>query len=390
MVTGMRKIVIAPDSFKGSVAAREVADSAERAVREVFPACEVVKIPLGDGGEGTMDALLAALGGERVSCRARDPLSRPLWADYAILEDGRTAIVEMARASGLPLLAPAERDPSRATTYGTGELIRDALERGCRRFLLAIGGSATNDGGTGLLRALGYRFLDGRGEELEPCGAALARIAAVDRSGVSPALREASFTVACDVDNPLYGERGAAEVFARQKGADDAMVRMLDAGLRNYARVIERATGTRVDELPGAGAAGGLGAGLVAFLGAELKPGIQMVLEATRFDERIQGADLIITGEGKLDRQTCMGKAPWGVSRAATRQGIPVIALGGSVEDTPLLNQRGFLAVLSILPAPVSLERAMDKDFTLRNIQRTVEQALRILDFRFQISNFKF
>ncbi len=386
----MRKIVIAPDSFKGSVAAREVADSAERAVREVFPACEVVKIPLGDGGEGTMDALLAALGGERVSCRARDPLSRPLWADYAILEDGRTAIVEMARASGLPLLAPAERDPSRATTYGTGELIRDALERGCRRFLLAIGGSATNDGGTGLLRALGYRFLDGRGEELEPCGAALARIAAVDRSGVSPALREASFTVACDVDNPLYGERGAAEVFARQKGADDAMVRMLDAGLRNYARVIERATGTRVDELPGAGAAGGLGAGLVAFLGAELKPGIQMVLEATRFDERIQGADLIITGEGKLDRQTCMGKAPWGVSRAATRQGIPVIALGGSVEDTPLLNQRGFLAVLSILPAPVSLERAMDKDFTLRNIQRTVEQALRILDFRFQISNFKF
>ena len=386
----MRKIVIAPDSFKGSVAAREVADSAERAVREVFPACEVVKIPLGDGGEGTMDALLAALGGERVSCRVRDPLSRPLWADYAILEDGRTAIVEMARASGLPLLAPAERDPSQATTYGTGELIRDALERGCRRFLLAIGGSATNDGGTGLLRALGYRFLDGRGEELEPCGAALARIAVVDRSGVSPALREASFTVACDVDNPLYGERGAAEVFARQKGADDAMVRMLDAGLRNYARVIERATGTRVDELPGAGAAGGLGAGLVAFLGAELKPGIQMVLEATRFDERIQGADLIITGEGKLDRQTCMGKAPWGVSRAATRQGIPVIALGGSVEDTPLLNQRGFLAVLSILPAPVSLERAMDKDFTLQNIQRTVEQALRILDFRFQISNFKF
>ena len=386
----MRKIVIAPDSFKGSVAAREVADSAERAVREVFPACEVVKIPLGDGGEGTMDALLAALGGERVSCRVRDPLSRPLWADYAILEDGRTAIVEMARASGLPLLAPAERDPSQATTYGTGELIRDALERGCRRFLLAIGGSATNDGGTGLLRALGYRFLDGRGEELEPCGAALARIAVVDRSGVSPALREASFTVACDVDNPLYGERGAAEVFARQKGADDAMVRMLDAGLRNYARVIERATGTRVDELPGAGAAGGLGAGLVAFLGAELKPGIQMVLEATRFDERIQGADLIITGEGKLDRQTCMGKAPWGVSRAATRQGIPVIALGGSVEDTPLLNQRGFLAVLSILPAPVSLERAMDKDFTLRNIQRTVEQALRILDFRFQISDFKF
>lgn len=381
----MRKIVIAPDSFKGSVAAREVADSAERAVREVFPACEVVKIPLGDGGEGTMDALLAALGGERVSCRARDPLSRPLWADYAILEDGRTAIVEMARASGLPLLAPAERDPSRATTYGTGELIRDALERGCRRFLLAIGGSATNDGGTGLLRALGYRFLDRRGEELEPRGATLARIAAVDPSGVSPALREASFTVACDVDNPLYGERGAAEVFARQKGADDAMVRMLDAGLRNYARVIERATGTRVDELPGAGAAGGLGAGLVAFLGAELKPGIQMVLEATRFDERIQGADLIITGEGKLDRQTCMGKAPWGVSRAATRQGIPVIALGGSVEDTPLLNQRGFLAVLSILPAPVSLERAMDKDFTLQNIQRTVEQALRILDFKFKI-----
>lgn len=382
---GMRKIVIAPDSFKGSVAACEVADSAERAVREVFPACEVVKIPLGDGGEGTMDALLAALGGERVSCRARDPLSRPLWTDYAILEDGRTAIVEMARASGLPLLAPAERDPSRATTYGTGELIRDALERGCRRFLLAIGGSATNDGGTGLLRALGYRFLDGRGEELEPRGAALARIAAVDRSGVSPALREASFTVACDVDNPLYGERGAAEVFARQKGADDAKVRMLDAGLRNYARVIERATGTRFDELPGAGAAGGLGAGLVAFLGAELKPGIQMVLEATRFDERIQGADLIITGEGKLDRQTCMGKAPWGVSRAATRQGIPVIALGGSVEDTPLLNQRGFLAVLPILPAPVSLERAMDKDFTLQNIQRTVEQALRILDFKFKI-----
>lgn len=377
----MKKIVIASDSFKGSVSSMEVAECAELAIHKVFPTCEVVKIPVGDGGEGTVETLITAMDGKAVSCTVHDPLMRPVEAVYGILGDNRTAVIEMATASGLTLVPLPERDPLLTTTYGTGELIKDALDRGCRNFLIGIGGSATNDAGTGMLQALGFRFLDHEGGELGLGGQILDKVCSVDRSRVLPQLREATFTVACDVNNPFYGEQGAAYVFARQKGADDAMIRSLDEGLRNFAGVIKRIEAIEIDDIPGAGAAGGLGGGCVAFLRAALKPGIQMVLEALRFDERIQGADLIITGEGKLDKQTCMGKTPYGVLQAGRRQNIPVIVIGGSVEEVEALNQSGFLAVFPLLPYPVSLEQAMDKDFTCQNIRRALEQQLRVIRY---------
>lgn len=377
----MKKIVIASDSFKGSVSSMEVAECAELAIHKVFPDCEVMKIPVGDGGEGTVETLITAMDGKAVSCMVHDPLMRPIEAVYGILGDNRTAVIEMATASGLTLVPLPERNPLLTTTYGTGELIKDALDRGCRNFLIGIGGSATNDAGTGMLQALGFRFLDHEGEELGLGGQILDKVCSVDRSVVLPELREATFTVACDVNNPFYGEKGAAYVFARQKGADDAMIRSLDAGLRNLAGVIKRIEAIEIDDIPGAGAAGGLGGGCVAFLRAALKPGIQMVLETLRFDERIQGADLIITGEGKLDKQTCMGKTPYGVLQAGRRQSIPVIVMGGSVEEVEALNQSGFLAVFPLLPYPVSLEQAMDKDFTCQNIKRALEQQLRLIRY---------
>lgn len=377
----MKKIVVASDSFKGSITSSEVAECAALAIHKVFPECEVVKIPVGDGGEGTVETLITAMHGKMVDCIVHDPLMRPIEVTYGISGDEKTAVIEMATASGLTLVPPAERNPLLTTTYGTGEMIKDALNLGCRNFLLGIGGSATNDAGTGMLQALGFRFLDKDGEVLGLGGEMLSRICSIDDSDVLPSLRETSFTVACDVNNPFYGEKGAAYVFARQKGADDTMIRLLDDGLRNFATVIKKTGREEIDEIPGAGAAGGLGGGCVAFLKAKLKPGIEMVLDTLHFEERIQGADLIITGEGKLDKQTCMGKTPFGVLQAAQKQNIPVIVLGGSVEETEALIKAGFLAVLPLLPYPVSLEQAMDKDFTSDNIMRAVEQQLRVIQY---------
>lgn len=375
----MRKIVIASDSFKGSISAAEVAACGERAVHRLFPDCEVVQLPVADGGEGTVETLTAALGGQSVATVVHDPLGRLITAQYGLIAKEKTAIIEMATASGLPLLQPEERNPWLTSTYGTGELIRDALERGCRKFLIAIGGSATNDGGMGLLQALGFRFLDAEGQELPGCGSSLSRIEQIDTSGALTALKECLFTVACDVSNPFYGREGAAYVFAPQKGADAEMVEALDQGLRHFAQLIQTTQGIAIDQLPGAGAAGGLGGGLVAFLQARLRPGIEMVLDALQFDTQIAGADLIFTGEGKLDAQTCMGKTPFGVLRRAQQQGIPVVALGGAVEANEALNHCGFLAVLPILPYPTSLAKAMDSTFTQQNIERTVTQVLRLL-----------
>ena len=375
----MRKIVIASDSFKGSISAAEVAACGERAVHRLFPDCEVVQLPVADGGEGTVETLTAALGGQSVATVVHDPLGRLITAQYGLITKEKTAIIEMATASGLPLLQPEERNPWLTSTYGTGELIRDALERGCRKFLIAIGGSATNDGGMGLLQALGFRFLDAEGQELPGCGSSLSRIEQIDTSGALTALKECLFTVACDVSNPFYGREGAAYVFAPQKGADAEMVEALDQGLRHFAQLIQTTQGIAIDQLPGAGAAGGLGGGLVAFLQARLRPGIEMVLDALQFDTQIAGADLIFTGEGKLDAQTCMGKTPFGVLRRAQQQGIPVVALGGAVEASEALNRYDFLAVLPILPYPTSLTKAMDSTFTQQNIERTVTKVLRLL-----------
>lgn len=377
----MKKIVIASDSFKGSVSSLEVAESAEKAIRKLFPECEVLKIPIADGGEGTTEALIHAMKGKMITCEVHDPLMKKIQTAYGILGDNQTAVIEMASASGLSLVPKDKRNPMHTTTFGTGELIKDALMRGCRHFLIGIGGSATNDAGTGMFRALGFRFLDKNGEELSQGGKILPQIYSIDRSTVLPRLLEATFTIACDVNNPFSGKNGAAFVYARQKGADDIMISELDNGLKHVASVIKQQMNLDIEQIPGAGAAGGLGGGCVAFLNAELKPGIEMVLDTLHFDEKIKGADLIITGEGKLDNQTGMGKAPSGILQAARKQNIPVIAIGGSIEETKVLNRQGFLAVFSIQSGITTLQEAMKKEIAMKNIECTVTQFLRIIQY---------
>lgn len=375
----MKKIVIASDSFKGSASSAEVARSAKEGILRVFPECEVVCLPVADGGEGLTEALMRQLKGKRKECLVHDPLMNAVTAGYIVSEDGKTAVIETAAASGLALIPEQKRNPMAATTLGTGELIKDAVLRGCRNILLGIGGSATNDAGTGMLQVLGFRFKDKNGNVPGHGGKILNRIASIDESAVLPQLKDCRFTVICDVNNPLFGTNGAAYVYAPQKGASDEEVRLLDEGLRNFARITESHKEINISNVPGAGAAGGMGAGCLAFLHARLKPGIDIVLEIIGFDKQIAGADLIITGEGKLDRQTIMGKTASGILSAARKQNIPVIALGGCVENREELINAGFLAALSILPYPVTPQQAMQKDFTLRNIADTTEQIMRII-----------
>ena len=378
----MKKITVAIDSFKGSLTSYEVACAFERGFLREFPQTEVRKVSVADGGEGTVEALVQTLGGEQVRIVASDPLMRGVEVCYGIVDGGRTAVMEMSAASGLPLLAPEERNPLKATTYGTGEMIADALARGCRKFLVGIGGSATNDAGVGMLRALGFRFLDAEGRELVGGGEILDKIASIDDSGALEALHESEFVVACDVTNPLYGPEGAAYVFAPQKGADAAMVEQLDGGLRNFAEVVRRYNGEDVASLQGAGAAGGLGGGFKALLGARLERGIEMVLSAMRFDDIIAGSDLVVTGEGRLDSQTVMGKTPSGVLRAACKQGIPCIAIGGAIEYCKELAESDFAAMFPVVSGPMSLERAMQKDVAEANVERTATQIARVLKIR--------
>lgn len=378
----MKRITIAVDSFKGSLSSREVADAFEAGWRERIPNCQVRKVSIADGGEGTVDALVETLNGDYVEARVADPLGRPIVARYGVIDGGTTAVMEMSAASGLPLIAPEERNPLLTSTYGTGEMIAHAMERGCRKFLVGIGGSATNDGGTGMLRALGFRFLDAEGRELVGGGEILERIAQIDSSNARKELGECEFVVACDVTNPLYGPEGAAYVFAPQKGADAAMVERLDQGLRIYARAIERYNGVQVDQIAGAGAAGGLGGGFKALLGARLERGIDMVLNAMQFDKIIAGSDLVITGEGRIDRQTTMGKAPSGVLREATALGIPTIAIGGAVQVCDELEHSGFAAVLPIVAGPVALDVAMQREVAIANVSRTAAQIAGLLTLK--------
>lgn len=373
------KIVIACDSFKGSLTSTEVGEACAAGIKSVVPKADTQVVAVGDGGEGTVDALVAGLEGKFVTCEVHGPLGAPVTARYGVSGDGRTAIIEMAQASGLPLIPPEQRNPLLTSTYGTGEMIADALHRGCSTVLAGIGGSATNDGGMGMLTALGVKFYDSADKELKPCGGNLEYIARIDTSGLMPEARRAHFVVACDVDNPLYGERGAANVFAPQKGADEAMVERLDRGLRVYADAVAAAVGRDVAMMPGAGAAGGLGVAFAAFLNAQLKPGIEMMLNAIHFDSIINGAALVITGEGRLDSQTVMGKTPAGVLHAASRQHIPVVAIGGGVTASETLLEAGFAAVLPIVPGPVSLADAMDADNARRNVTRTAQQIMRLL-----------
>lgn len=372
----LKKVIIAMDSYKGCLSSIEAEKAAEEGVRAVCPDCQVVCLPIADGGEGILEVLVETTHGTYRSLIANDPLMRPLVTRYGVSCDERLAFIEMAAISGLPLLTEAERNPMLTTTFGTGELILHALEHGHREFIIGIGGSATNDAGLGMLQALGYRFLDKNGSVLGAGGRILNQVAIIDSSFAHPALKEAHFSIACDVRNPFCGPEGAAFVFAPQKGADAYMVQILDAGMESLAHLIALSTGIDVSNVPGAGAAGGLGGAFLAFLNAELKPGIELLLQTLAFKEKIEGADLIITGEGKIDCQSVMGKVPYGILQEAKLQNIPVIVLAGSVADLEVLNQVGFRGVYSINPPSISLETAMKPEVAKRNISQTIARIL--------------
>jgi len=354
------KIVIAPDSFKESLSAAGVASALARGLRQALPTAEIRECPLGDGGEGTLDAVLAATGGEVREARVTGPLGEPVTARWGWLAEQRTAFVEMASASGLELVPKARRDVRVATSHGTGELLRAALDAGAERLVLAIGGSATNDGGAGVLQALGVRLLDGQGQALAPGGAALASLASLDLTDLHPRLAAVEVVIAADVDNPLCGPQGASQIFGPQKGASPEQVRELDAALAHFATVTAATLGRDVSEQPGAGAAGGVGFAALAFLQATFRPGIEVVAELVGLEKALEGADLAVTGEGRLDGQTLRGKTPAGVLRLAQRHGVPVVAVAGSLgEGYDALYQQGLAAAFSLVPGPLSLEEAL-------------------------------
>ena len=340
----MNKAIIAIDSFKGCLTSEEAGSAVMEGIKTIFPDCETLLFPIADGGEGMLDILTSATKGKYRTLPAHGPLMELVQGRYGISGDGQTALIEMAAVSGLPLVPEDKRNPMLTTTYGTGELILDALEQGCRHFIVGIGGSATNDAGLGMLQALGFRFLDKRGNLLGTGGRIMSQVASIDTSAVHPALKEARFTIACDVRNPFCGSDGAAYVFAS-----------------------------------GAGAAGGMGGGFLAFLNAELKPGIRLMLDVLDFGKRITGADLIFTGEGRADRQTVMGKVPSGILEEARKQNIPVIVLAGSIEDAAQMNRAGFQGIFSITPGPVTMEKAMEPEFARENIRRLVTQICSVI-----------
>ena len=361
----MTRIIAAFDSFKGSLTSREAGEAFRCGFLEGHPDAEVVILPIADGGEGMAEAISEGVGGEMVTAVVSDPLSRKIEARYAIVNDGYTAVIAMSAASGLTLLKPEERNPLITSTYGTGELLLDAARRGCKEIVVGLGGSATNDGGSGMLSALGYRFYDSAGVELCDTISILERVHALSAEQRNPLLDGVRLIVAVDVDNPLCGKYGAAEVFARQKGADDAMVARLDSALRHYAEVVD----ADAADVAGAGAAGGMGYAFRAVLGAELRPGIEIVLSLVRFEDIARGADMVVTGEGSIDEQTLHGKAPAGVLRAAQNLGIPVVALGGRVEGVEALLAGGFSDVRAIAPTSMPLAEAMQRDVAMLNMR---------------------
>lgn len=354
------RIVVAPDKFKGSLSARAAAQAIVTGLRRVFPHADCNAVPVADGGDGTAQTLVDSLGGTLVERTVSGPDGKPVRAAYGLLGGGRVAVVELAQASGLALLGSDRNDPKTATTQGTGELLAAAIAAGAQRIILGIGGSATNDAGTGALAALGAKFLDAHGQPLATGGAALAQLASIDTAQLDQRLRGVSIEIASDVKNPLCGPNGASAVYGPQKGASPRDVELLDAALRNFAAVAARSTGVDVRDVPGAGAAGGVGGGFLALAHAVLRPGAQLVLEVLDFDRHLDGAALVITGEGRLDRQTLSGKAPQAVAQAAQRRNIPALAIAGSL-DCPLaeLAESGIMSAVSIVPGPMAAEEAM-------------------------------
>lgn len=417
------KIIIAIDSFKGSLSSKEAGEAIKTGILRVVPDADVVISPLADGGEGTVETLVEALGGSLETVRVKGPLFQEVEAHYGILSesekfqaeiksdthwetlpenpskahseapsetdsqyspnDGKLAIMEMSQASGITLVAPEKRNPLKTGSYGVGEMILDAYHKGCRRFLMGIGGSATNDGGIGMLSALGFRFSKENGEEICPIGEGLKDLARIDATSVPKGLLHCSFQIACDVENPLYGENGASLVYGFQKGGNKELLSQMDLWMKRYSELVKEYNPAANPEAPGSGAAGGLGFAFRSFLQGELKSGVSLILEETKLSEKMQGADLVITGEGRLDEQSSMGKAPIGVAKLAKAQGIPVLAFAGAVTvGAKACNQAGIDAYFPILREIITLEDAMKKETARRNLEDTVEQVIRLYHLR--------
>lgn len=375
------RIVLAPDSFKGSLTSAQAAEAMARGVKKALPRAETTLLPLSDGGEGLIDSLVVATGGELLEYEVTGPLGRPVKAKMGLLGGGQTAVIEMAQASGLILVPSRERNPLVTTTFGTGELIKKALDLGCTHLIIGIGGSATNDGGMGMAQALGFRFYDEQGEPLGSGGGELARLARIDASGRDPRLDSCRVEVACDVNNPLTGPKGASHIYGPQKGATPEMVKFLDAALERYDQVLQKDLGKNVGRVPGAGAAGGLGAGLMALLGGKLTSGIELVLDVLKFDEKAKDADLVITGEGKFDAQSAYGKVPMGVARRSKALGVPVVVIAGTVlQSAEVLHGEGVSAYFSILNEPMSLKKAVRNGAVL--LENQTAQVVRLFTAR--------
>ena len=371
------KIIVAPDSFKGSNTSIRVAETIERGIRKVFPEVVIECIPIADGGEGTVEAVVLGGRGKYRDVRATGPLGNSVTARYGILDRGR-AVIEMAAASGLPLVPRNERNPLKTTTFGTGELVRDALDQGCREFLIGIGGSATNDAGVGMAQALGYSFLDEKGDELGRGGGELIRLKDIRSENVDKRLASCEFVVACDVRNPLYGPEGAAHIYGPQKGASPEMIKILDDNLRHFAGVVTDTFGTEIQKIPGSGAAGGLGAGLVVFCKGELRSGIDAILDLVRFDQRAESADLVITGEGAMDGSSAYGKVPVGIAKRLRGKNVQVLAIVGDIgKGASAVYEYGIDGIMSTVSRAIPLEEALAQSATM--LEDAAERVMRII-----------
>ena len=372
-------IVVAIDSFKGSLSSTEAGNIVKNAALKLEPSYNVIVRPLADGGEGTVEALSSGVKGELIELEVTGPLFEKVTAKYFIMAENNTAVIEMASAAGLTLIEENKRNPLKTTTFGVGELILDAIEKGCRRFIIGIGGSATNDGGIGRLGALGYNFLDEKGKRVNLNGEGLKDIKSICTDNVNPILKKCIFRVACDVNNPLCGELGCSKVFAPQKGADAETVEKMDLWLKNYSSVVEKALKNAYSNYPGAGAAGGLGFAFKSFLNAQLDSGVKIILEETKLEEYIKNADVVVTGEGRLDYQTAMGKAPIGVAELSKKHNKKVIAFAGSVtDDATICNEKGIDAYFSIMQGVSTLDEALDKNNAEKNLFNTAYQVFRL------------
>lgn len=376
----MMNILIAIDSFKGSISSEEASKAISSGILHVYPEANIKSIPLADGGEGTVNALIHTLGGRFVEKEVHGPLGEKVRATYGIIKDGKTAIIEVASACGLTLVHEEKRNALRASSYGVGELITDALDKGCRKFIIGLGGSATTDGGVGMLKALGFEFLDSSGQEIGPGGMELQKIEHIHKEKAHPLIEKSEFLIACDVHNYLYGNEGAAHVFGPQKGASQKEVEILDKGLRHFANKTKNILGIDIHQIEGAGAAGGLGAAFSGYLKGSLQSGIDIILDLANIETYLNQTDFVITGEGKLDGQTALGKAPFGVAKRAKKYGVPVIALAGGISgDVSHLNNEGITACFSILQAPMSIDEAMDQTTTRNNLEYTSMQLFRLI-----------